>query len=383
MDFFGSRSDLFQPQSELYASKSDLYSPRSELYGSKGEFVYPKREVYSPKGTLLRGEDSGHFYESDSGVSSLYEPLSFQNHSLDLQNLEHRSLEHHNHALSLEQSCTLADNKTSFNPSQPGSMQSADSRPGSLQSADSRPGSLQGSRSSSLQSQGSRASSCKSEGPSSLVTAAINEGLSFLDLKPEQPVNWGKSSCDVETGDKKADDKKSAAVGDHQPGKQLARLRSAVDKAARNSSLLSPSATSSLSSASARSYSTADLDSCVKLPARHLSFSVCPPDRQRRELPQPPSRFGGVGKEDVPRRRYSAAAHDRRPQADRYSHGATLERYSGGGERYNGGVVDCRRSLVAKSIYDERQIQEEEAEDTDRDSGLGKYTNQMNTVHLN
>ena len=90
LDFFGSRSDLFNAQQDIYGSKNDLYAHKNELYGSKSEFLFQRRELYSPKGTLLRGregkevgEESGNFYESDSGVSSLYEPLSFHNNSLE------------------------------------------------------------------------------------------------------------------------------------------------------------------------------------------------------------------------------------------------------------------------------------------------------------
>ena len=114
----------------VYFFRSELYSPNksngSDIYGSKSEFVFPSQHhhhhphnrggyystanngpssrpnsIYSPSGTLTRlgskvsgcsiknaggqtpttangcCEESGNFYESDSGVSSLYEPLSF------------------------------------------------------------------------------------------------------------------------------------------------------------------------------------------------------------------------------------------------------------------------------------------------------------------
>ena len=100
--------------------RSELYSPtKSDIYGSKSEFMFGHNtttttptsnrnsyfgghstrpsSIYSPVGTLTRRgskatpmgghisgvngergvEESGNFYESDSGVSSLYEPLSF------------------------------------------------------------------------------------------------------------------------------------------------------------------------------------------------------------------------------------------------------------------------------------------------------------------
>ena len=123
-DLYASKTDLYASKSDLYSSKGDLYSPAksdiygsrrellsalkgSDIYGSKSEFLCSRRELYSPRG---RGEEggrgegvwpinggggtgggsgtaaaeSGNFYESDSGVSSLYEPLSFQNgHGFD------------------------------------------------------------------------------------------------------------------------------------------------------------------------------------------------------------------------------------------------------------------------------------------------------------
>ena len=103
-----------------FCFRSELYSPtKSDIYGSKSEFMFGHNpstatptsnrnsyfgghstrpsSIYSPVGTLTRRgskvtpmsgqtsgvngergvEESGNFYESDSGVSSLYEPLSF------------------------------------------------------------------------------------------------------------------------------------------------------------------------------------------------------------------------------------------------------------------------------------------------------------------
>ena len=66
-----------------------MYSPRG---GGGGEGAYSTlgrgEGGYSTLGRSegygRRGEESGNFYESDSGVSSLYEPVSFVNqHSLD------------------------------------------------------------------------------------------------------------------------------------------------------------------------------------------------------------------------------------------------------------------------------------------------------------
>ena len=96
-DLYASKSDLYSPKSDIYGSRRELFSLKGDIYGSKSEFLYSRRELYSPKG---RGEEggggrgegvwqegvggeSGNFYESDSGVSSLYEPLSFHNGGLD------------------------------------------------------------------------------------------------------------------------------------------------------------------------------------------------------------------------------------------------------------------------------------------------------------
>ena len=69
-----------------------MYSPRGGGGGGEGAYSTLGRGEggYSTLGRSegyarrAGGEESGNFYESDSGVSSLYEPVSFVNqHSLD------------------------------------------------------------------------------------------------------------------------------------------------------------------------------------------------------------------------------------------------------------------------------------------------------------